>query len=415
MPCDVETHRANLLALFNSALQAVNGCTRVKQYLDAHPPQGDVYLIAIGKAAASMTDGALRSLGEKIVSGLVITKHGHGNNWRKDASDSRIVCLEAGHPLPDEHSLHAGNVLLNFIDATPGDAQFLFLISGGASALVEVPIAGIGLPELLKVNTWLLGAGLDIYQMNRVRTKLSAIKGGRLAQRLNGRAALNLLISDVPDNDPAIIGSGLLVAETDNDLPAHDLPDWVNALLKNTFRVPESGDGYFKSIRTEIIASLSDAMQSAARYARNKGYNVYLHEELLSGDAITTGRRLADQLLAGKSGVYLWGGETTVQLPSHSGRGGRNQTLALAAALKIKNRRDIVFLAAGTDGTDGPTDDAGAIVDGMSIMRGEGKGLSAGHCLATANAGAFLEASGDLIHTGPTGTNVMDLAIGIKF
>lgn len=413
----LEIHRNHLLAIFNVALAAVNGCTCVRDYLSAHPLQGDVYLIAIGKAAASMADGALQSLREKIVSGLVITKHGHGGSWNKNASvtNARIVCLEAGHPLPDEHSLHAGKALLDFIDTAPIDAQFLFLISGGASTLAEVPIAGIGLPELLKINAWLLGAGLDIHQMNRVRIKLSTIKGGRLAHRLNGRSTLNLLISDVMGDAPAIIGSGLLTADTGSDVPESNLPDWPGSLLKDAFSARKPDAANFKSIRTEIIASLADAMQSAANYARDKGYTVYCHDKLLSGAAIDTGHRLAAELLAGEPGVYVWGGETTVQLPPHPGRGGRNQALALAVALEIKNRQDILFLAAGTDGTDGPTDDAGAIVDGMSVVRGEAKQLSANQCLAAADAGSFLEASGDLIHTGPTGTNVMDLAIGIKF
>ncbi len=417
MLSSLENHRTNLLAGFNNALQAVNGHLRVRAYLDTYPLQGDIYLIAIGKAAASMTDGAVQSLGQRIGSSLVITKHGHGKDWSESGlkTSTRIICLEAGHPLPDARSLHAGNVLLNFIDTAPDDARFLFLISGGASALVEVPVTRINLAELIKVNEWLLGAGLDIHQMNSVRKKFSAIKGGRLAQRLNGRAALNLLVSDVPGNDPGVIGSGLLIAQTENDSPGFALPDWINALMKDIPAVPEPDAAHFKYIRTQIVASLADAMQGAASHAHDKGYQVHLHEKIVCGDAIEAGHSLAGQLLAGEPGFHIWGGETTVHLPPYPGRGGRNQILALAAAQTIRNHSNVLFLAAGTDGTDGPTADAGAIVDGATLMRGECADLDAVQHLLAADAGNFLEASGDLIHTGPTGTNVMDLVLGVKF
>lgn len=388
----------------------MNGRACVREYLKTHPLQGNVYLVAIGKAAVSMTEGALDSLGNGITRGIVITKAGHGKYWHTAA----IACLEAGHPLPDESSLAAGAALLDFIAAAPPDAQLLFLISGGASALVEVLPDEISLADLVRVHHWLLGAGLDIAQMNHVRKALSTIKGGRLAKHLCGRTTINLLISDVPDDDPCIIGSGLLIANPDDDTPDLNLPDWITRLIDHAPPLPLADSTCFKTIHTTIIATLTDAMHAAAESARQKDYAVHLHKAIFNDDAMVLGERFATELMTAEPGLHIWGGESTVVLPAKPGRGGRNQTLALAAAQKIKNRADIMVLAGATDGTDGPTGDAGALVDGATILRGEQEELNAAQCLARADTGRFLEASGDLIHTGPTGTNVMDLVLGLK-
>jgi hydroxypyruvate reductase len=168
-------------------------------------------------------------------------------------------------------------------------------------------------------------------------------------------------------------------------------------------------------VRFEIIARLDDAKRAAAEAARLLGYRVTLHSEFIEGDSLVAGARLAQVLLAAPAGeVQVWGGETTIKLPSQPGRGGRNQSLALAAALALHGRKNIWFLSAGTDGTDGPTPDAGALVDDGTIARGEAEGIPAHQALVAADAGNFLEASGDLIQTGPTGTNVMDLMLGLR-
>jgi len=403
-------HRQNLLRIFQAALVAVNGRARVRDYLNHHSVSAPLYLISLGKAACAMAQGARDALGTGIVDALIVTKQGY-------AEALPWPVREAGHPLPDEHSLAAGQALLDFVVRIPVSANILVLLSGGASALVEALPPGAGLDQLRRVNEWLLASGLDIAAMNRIRKNLSRIKGGRLATLLVSRPVLCLAISDVPGNDPRAIGSGPLVADADLQaaFDPRPLPAFIVESLRHATPAPPPGDGCFRNVRFEIIARLDDAMRAAAAAAHGYGYRASLHPELLDGDTLETGRRLAQQLLAAPAGeVQIWGGETTLLLPPHPGRGGRNQSFALAAALALQGQENVWLLAAGTDGTDGPTIDAGALVDGDTVRRGEAKGLKAQGTLAAADAGRFLEASGDLIQTGPTGTNVMDLVLGLR-
>ncbi len=400
--------RAQLLRVYAAALRAVDGAAAVRNRL-AHAEVGQaVHLVAIGKAAVAMAHGACDALGDRLTAALVITKHGYGDpGWR----DRRVALLEAGHPLPDADSLTAGDRLLRFIEQAPADASFIFLISGGASALVEVLPAGVGMEQLRALNEWLLGCGWDIARINRMRRALSCIKGGRLIPHLGDRPVLNLLLSDVPEDDPAVIGSGLLVPDPlrSASLPA-GVPEWLRPLAALTPAPPTDGAG----VTTEILLSNRDARIAALAAAIANGWQVHAVPGVLTGDALERGRELAASLLAGPHGLYILGGETTVRLPAMPGRGGRCQTLALAAAQTLAGHAGIYFLAAGTDGSDGPTEDAGALVDGGTIERGALGGLNADDCLAAADAGRFLEASGDLIQTGPTGSNVMDVILALK-
>ena len=397
-----------LLHIMQYSLAAVHGRERVRAFLNQHSMPAPVFLISVGKAACAMADGAHAVLGSKIVEALIITKHGY-------AEALPWPVLEAGHPLPDEQSLVAGQRLLDFVTRIPLDAQVLVLLSGGASALVEVLPEDVGLPQLRALNTWLLASGLDIATMNRYRKRLSRIKGGRLARLLAPRALLCLAISDVPGDDPAAIGSGLLVADTGQLPSADSLPTDLRQALNSNPGAPAADDACFKNVRFEIIARLDDAKHAAAEAARKLGYTARLHAEFVQDDAVFAGERLARTLLAAPQGeVQIWGGETTIKLPPQPGRGGRNQSLALAAAQALAGKEQVWFIAAGTDGSDGPGSDAGGLVDGGTLARGEQEGFSAAQALATANAGAFLEASGDLIQTGPTGTNVMDLMLGLR-
>ncbi|WP_026186413.1 glycerate kinase type-2 family protein [Thioalkalivibrio thiocyanodenitrificans] len=396
------------LALFRAALAAVDGETVVREALTDARRGSPVHVVALGKAAGTMIRGARSALGADLKRALAVSRPGH-----LDAdlcADSRIRCLESDHPLPGARSLSAGRALLAFIEDTPGDEPILFLISGGTSSLVEVPVDGVDAGRLADLNRWMLGAGLDIAAMNRARSALSRIKGGRLAERLAGRPARALLISDVPGDDPAVIGSGLLVAgEPRGAWP--EFPgelDWVEELARAPLR---PGDIHAPPLR--IVASLGRACEAVVEAARRRGLPVFRHSEFLDGEAAATGARLARMLLDAEPGVHVWGGETHVHLPEHPGRGGRNQHLALAAARVLAGHDGMRLLAAGTDGSDGNSDDAGALVDGGTVARGETAGLDAGQALARADAGRFLAASGDLVHTGPTGTNVMDLVIGV--
>jgi len=357
-----------------------------------------------------MAKGAHEVLGASIVDALVVTKQGH-------AEALPWPVLEAGHPLPDEQSLVAGQRLIDFAAAIPPDATVLVLLSGGASALAEALPQGMHLAQLRALNDWLLASGLDIGAMNRIRKRLSRIKGGRLARLLAPRPVLCLAISDVPGDDPRAIGSGPLVFDASLQAApdTSGLPPDVAELLRSSPAAPAADDACFRNVQFEIIARLDDAKRAAAEAARQLGYRVALHPEFIEGDALAAGARLAQALLAAPAGeVQVWGGETTIQLPSLPGRGGRNQSLALAAALALQGQEHCWFLSAGTDGTDGPTLDAGALVDGGTIVRGEAEDVSARQALALADAGSFLEASSDLIQTGPTGTNVMDLMLGLR-
>ncbi len=393
-----------LLCWFNAALNAVGGRRCVRAAVGKCSFHGPVSLIAIGKAAVAMAQGAHDVLGDQIAAGFVATKHGHEGPlpW---------PVLTAGHPLPDQASLNAGAALMAFIDKSPEENEVLFLLSGGASSLVEVMVPGLGLTHLRQLNEWILGSGTDIVIANELRKRLSMIKAGRLAQRLAPRAVVCLTISDVPGNDPRSIGSGPLVMSAGFE-PPETLPDRVLELIERTAdAVPVAG---FDHVRTEVIATIEDARMAATTAARSDGYEVQLHDLLLEGDVLLTGPQLADSLKTSLPGqVNVWGGETTVQLPPQPGHGGRNQSLALAAAIALDGTTGQYLLAAGTDGSDGPGQDAGGLVDSNTVRRGKAAGFDAQQALAAADAGSFLEASGDLITTGPTGTNVMDLVIGI--
>jgi len=393
------TPREHLLYIYNNTLNAVNGRKTVAAYLRQYPYTAPFALIAIGKAATHMTAGAFDV--SHITHALLITKYGHLD--KSLVQGYPITCLEAAHPVPDASSLAAGQALLDFIENLPPNYPVLFLISGGASALVEVLAPGISLADLQQVKRWLLASGLDNHAINQIRKSLSAIKGGRLATYLQGHRVLNLLISDVPGDNLQAIGSGLLTPHEPLSMDA--LPDWLRTLIAQARPEPAC----FTNIKQHIIARPATARQAACEVAK-----VYNHDTLIVGEAEQAGRTLAQQLCAANSGIYIWSSETTVHLPENPGQGGRCQHLALAAACEWAGRDDVFLLAAGTDGNDGPGDVAGALIDGGALARGSREGLEAQQCLERADAGRFLAASGDLIYTGPTGTNVMDVLIGLK-
>ena len=408
---DRHSARTLLRESFLAGIAAVEGGHCVTQFLREHPVLGEVYLIAIGKAAMAMTQGACQTMAGRIRSSLVITKQ-----TQVQIDHPQIRVLQAGHPLPDQRSLQAGTALLSFIASLPAQVPVLFLLSGGASALVEVLPDSVGVSQLASINEWLLGSGLAIAEMNAVRKRLSCLKGGRLAHKLIGHRVTCLAISDVQDDDPRVIGSGVLVPDPDLQQPLpFAVPSMVEEAMRDVPKAPAEGDACFNDIHFHVIATLSQAKMAAAAWARSLDYAVTVHDAFVSGDALVQGEMLARQLIDSAPGLHVWGGETTMSLPTTPGRGGRNQSLALSAALTIQGRDDVVLLSAGSDGNDGPGDDAGAIVDGGTVGRGE-KALVrlAQDCLAQADAGTFLAASGDLLQTGPTGTNVMDLMLGLK-
>ncbi|MEW5837359.1 MAG: DUF4147 domain-containing protein [Pseudomonadota bacterium] len=397
-----------LRRLLDAALLAVDGQTLVAGHLRAQT-QAFGGVIAIGKAASSMLEGALDVL--PPTPALLVTKDGHVSPAR--AHRPSVEVIESGHPLPDARSLRAGRRVLDFIAAAPVERPLLFLLSGGASSLVEVLPQGVQLADWQRVNAWLLGGGLDIHAMNALRKRLSCIKGGRLLTHLGGRRAVVLMISDVPGDDAASIGSGLLSPCAQRPLP-DKLPAWMRDLLDVAPPMPSVDDARWATVESHILAGNATALDGAVQAAWCTGLPIHRHAALLDGDAAKTGARLARELINGAPGVYLWGGETTVTLPEHPGRGGRNQHLALSAALQLAGQADVTLLAAGTDGTDGPTQEAGACVDGGTAAAMRAAGIDPQAALVAADSGSALAAVDALIRTGPTGTNVMDVVFALK-
>jgi hydroxypyruvate reductase len=400
--------RRLLLGVFQRALESVNGRTRTRAAAARLPNAADWRVFAIGKAASAMTLGALDVLGARVIEALVISKDGHFD--RELEGTAGVTCLASSHPVPDERSLAAGAELLRRLARLAPNQKVLFLISGGASSLVEALPPGVSFADLKRVNEWGLSIGIDIVGLNRIRRTLSLIKGGRLLQRLSGFDVHAFLISDVPGDDPSVIGSGILGAPEPLIGPGR-MPAWVQKLMQSA---PPAEIADVLRIEREVIARLDDALDAARIAADELGLGVALHTQHFAGDAERLAVGFVHELVLSAADINIWGGESVVELPAAVGRGGRNQHLALAAARLLAGHDDLALLAAGTDGTDGPTDDAGALVDGSTLDRGTIAGYDAESCLARRDSGSFLEASGDLLHTGPSGTNVGDLVIGLR-
>lgn len=422
--------RQLLIHLYHAAIAAVDSRRCVREALKDFPNNGPIDVIAFGKAAVGMAQGALDTLGDRIHRGFIVTTEGADFS----SFDRRFECREGGHPLPTQASLDAGTRLIEFLQEPGGSKQLLFLISGGGSALVEVRASGISLDDLVRLNRWLLGSGLDIGAVNAVRKRVSKLKGGGLLSRLGTRHATALYISDVAGDRIADIASGPLGPVDPAPLPP--LPDWIESLLA-AVEPPEPPDNE-PNIDRRIVARLSDAMQGAAAAARERGFEAFVHEERLGGEAAAAGKRIAEYLIKdAPPGIHIWGGETVVHLPPNPGRGGRCQTLALTAAIRLSGsfpspsgrgaRREgrngggsesaidsIVLLAAGTDGIDGSGNAAGAIVDSCTIARAQATSENPTQALAGANAAAFLGTGGALLTGRPTGTNVADIVVAWK-
>ncbi|MGB7904835.1 MAG: DUF4147 domain-containing protein [Steroidobacteraceae bacterium] len=412
------TPRRILLDCYRAALVAVDARRAVQRELARQPLQGRWHVVAVGKAAAAMAQGAVDALGSQIAGGVIVIPVGHLPAGFDPATHGlHVTC--GSHPLPDEASLAAGQLVADFVTGLDAQAQVLFLVSGGVSSLVDWLVPGASLADLQALNRWALQSGASIARVNAVRRRISRLKGGGLACIARGRRTQALMISDVPGDDPRVIGSGLLHAFPDEvaDEPGtaalppelRDLLDRLHPNRKTIAGVPE--------VPVRIVASLRSACQAAAAAARAQGLKARAVRARIDGDAAELGARFVASLARHPAGiVQVRGGESTVRLPAQPGRGGRNQHLALAAALELERRglREASLLAAGTDGIDGASDDAGALVDDETCQRGRDAGCDPAVSLACADSGTFLEAAGDLLHTGPTLTNVGDLVLGLR-
>ncbi len=412
--------RDALLELWRGALDAVHAGRAVERALRVDAIDGEVELLAVGKAASAMAAAAREELGARLVGGLVTTKDGHGREL------FGLELREASHPLPDARGLAAAEVALARAASGPRERHLLVLLSGGASALWPAPVPGVSLEAKRAVTELLLRAGADIFELNAVRKHLSRIKGGGLARAAAGRPQTTLLVSDVAGDALDAIGSGPTAPDASTygealqALTRHRLlaaiPSSVRAHLEAgaAGRVPETpkpGDPLFVCTRHRIAARLEDALAAAERLARARGLAPVALGRALDGDAETVARSLAVQVLAAREpALLIAGGEPTVRVRG-PGRGGRMQHAALAFALAVEGRADVAALFAGTDGTDGPTDAAGAVVDGTTASRALARGLDPAAQLARSDSGALLEAIGDLLVSGPTDTNVGDIAL----
>lgn len=391
------------------ALRAVQPDAAVRRTLESYTSgKGRCILVAIGKAAWQMAKAAVDTLG-RVDGGIVITKCGHSKG-----DIPGLLCLEAGHPVPDEGSFSATEKALELTGSLSADDTVIFLISGGGSALFELPL--IPGDELAGITRQLLARGADIVEINCIRKRLSAVKGGRFALHCAPARVLSIVLSDVLCDPLDSIASGpaypdgsdCAMARAIAEKYALELSDKARALLD--VETPKSLD----NVETHINGSVRELCAAAAEAASELGYEPLYLTDRLSCEAREAGRFLAaiarSHAEGGKSLAFIAGGETVVHLTG-SGLGGRNQELALAACEGIAGLNNAAVFSLGSDGTDGPTDAAGGYVDGGSLAALKSHGLELHKVLRDNDAYHALKAIGGLIITGPTGTNVNDVSI----
>jgi hydroxypyruvate reductase len=415
-------NREFLESLFRAAVSTAHPSRCLPPNLPEPPPRGRLVVLAAGKGGGSLTEVAeqhyLARMPPDRVTGIAVTRHGYGRPTK------HIPVVEAGHPVPDAAGLAGAERMLALADAAAADDLVLVLLSGGASANLIAPAVGITLAEKQATTRALLRSGANIGEINCVRKHLSLIKGGRLAQRAYPAPVATLAISDVPGDDPAVIGSGPTVPDPTTLADARaivtkyrlDLPQAVTRALNDPGNEsPKPGDPAFVGTSFRIIARPADALAAAQARAREAGYDTVVLGDRLQGEAREVAAehaRIARDFAAqGRRIAILSGGELTVTLRG-GGRGGPNQEYALALAIHLEGARGIAALAADTDGTDGgrgePDDPAGAFIDDSTLRRAKTAGLDPAAFLADNDSTGFFNGIGDLFTPGPTFTNVTD-------
>ena len=372
---------------------------------------GKIKLVAAGKAAWQMAKAASNYLGERLEQGIVITKYGHVRGELP-----RIRCCEAGHPVPDEGSFDAARKALALTENLTKDDTVLFLLSGGGSALFELPL--IPAEELQDVTRQLLACGADIVEINTLRKRLSAVKGGRFAQHCAPAKVFSIILSDILGDPPDMIASGPTCPDSSTCADAMEIVRRYDLSLNEetrrllTVETPKT----LANARWMITGSVRELCDAAARSCRKLGYEPFFLTDRLCCQAREAGSVMASILRThagdGKKLAFLAGGETVVRLTG-SGKGGRNQELALAAAEGISGLSNAALFSVGSDGTDGPTDAAGGFVDGATRQRLLEEGVHIDQVLLNNDAYHALQRTDGLIFTGPTGTNVNDVTVGL--
>jgi len=437
---NVSRLREDAEAVFQEGLEAVNPIRAIKKHVTLQDDRlivGDqaynlaeydgIYVIGTGKASAAMAQAVEELLGKRLKEGVVNVKYGHSFPLNK------IKVIEAGHPVPDEAGFHGTEEIIQLLKKTEKNDLVFFLISGGGSALLPYPAEGLTLEEKQEVTKCLLEVGACIHEINAVRKHLSRVKGGRLAKLAHPSTLISLMLSDVIGDDLDTIASGPTVPDKstfDDCLKILEkyqirerIPVSVVDLLEKGARgeaeeTPKAGDPAFQRTQNLVIASNILAVQAAQRKAGELGYNSLILSTFIEGETREVARvhaAVAKEILQTGNPVprpacVISGGETTVTIRG-KGLGGRNQEFVLAAAIDIDGLENVVILSGGTDGTDGPTDAAGAIADGMTKNRALEKGMTAEQYLQENDSYHFFEPLGDLLITGPTHTNVMDLRL----
>jgi len=437
-----DTHRDQIVKIFYAALQSADPYKAVALHTDTiyslyeNKSCSRLYVIGFGKAAIPMARAAAENTGEIINGGIVITTYGQIK--QADTIDT-IKIYEAGHPLPDANGVRATAEIEKLVRNLDDQTLVVCLISGGGSALLVSPYAGITLAEKQTATNLFLKAGADIYELNTLRKHISDVKGGRLAGIVYPAHIISLILSDVIGDRLDVIASGPTSPDrtTYSDalkvIEKYELTEKMPASVMKVLNrgsqgllaeTPKEGNPVFEKVENIIIGSNKNAIETAMTKATRFGFDTTVISTEIQGEARDAGRRLARQAIeaakrrkeGSKAGdekrpvCLISGGETTVTVTG-KGRGGRNTELALAFAKEIEGRDDITFLSAGTDGADGPTDAAGAIVDGQTVAKAKTIGIDPEQYLRNNDSYNFFKRIADLFITGMTGTNVMDIQI----
>ncbi|WP_413992948.1 glycerate kinase [Labrys okinawensis] len=425
MPDHADTQRAVLDAIFTGAVAASHPASFLPSHLPPLPASGRLVIIAAGKAGGSMAEIAeahYAGLGvpAERISGVAVARHGYGRPLRS------IPMIEAGHPVPDAGSVEGATRALEAARSAGPDDLVLVLLSGGASANLVAPAGDLTLDDKRTITRHLLRSGAAIGEINVVRKRLSRIKGGRLAQAAYPARLLTLAVSDVPGDDPAIIGSGPTVPDPASNAQALAIAERFNTPLgaaRGHFEdagneTPKPGDAVFAKSEFRIVATPAQMIAAAIEIAEQHGYEPVVLGANVEGEARSVAAEQAKQAralkAAGRKAALISGGELTVTITG-KGRGGPNQEFSLALALALGGESGISALAADTDGTDGggglATDPAGAIIDPTTLARARARGIDPEAYLANNDSTGFFEAIGDLVAPGPTFTNVNDLRV----
>ncbi len=395
--------------IINEAIKAVLPDAAVKRALEGKDFPGKIVLVAMGKAAWQMAKAAEECLGDKIDKGVVVTKYQHVKG-----EINKCICIEAGHPVPDENSFRGTQAAIDAVTGLTEKDTVLFLISGGGSALFEKPL--IPGEELSDITNQLLACGADIVEMNTVRKRLSAVKGGKFAKICEPAQVYAIVLSDILGDPLDMIASGPACPDTSTCEDAKRIIEKYNIRLSEKaqelmeIETPKKLD----NVTTKINGSVKELCSAVEKECRELGYESYILTDQLCCQAKEAGSFLASiaktHIRTGKKAAYIAGGETIVNLTGH-GLGGRNQEIALSASAGITGLGNVAVFSVGSDGTDGPTDAAGGYVDSETHAALKELGIDEYEILKENDAYHALEKVGGLIKTGPTGTNVNDVAV----